>query len=346
MIKYSIIIPVYNTKKEQLETCIDSCLKQDYKNFEIIIVNDGSNTECSNQLKIISKSDKKLILVEKENGGVSSARNTGIKKATAEYILFLDADDILHPTTLSQIDLFLEKTKSDLIIWNYSFFVEKPNFTTIENKALDLIPHQHYTQNEICNKVLDLKQGFDVIRCKLYKSEIIKKNNLFFNEELTQGEDIIFNMDYFSHIKSADHYFIDLYFYRKDFSSASQSYNKNYSEKIKLFIIELLKRNNDSSQNNFYSIENIDTRIIHAIFAVVLHYFFHPQNPNTTKENKKEFIQYLSDKEISKTIQKVSYKNFSIQRKIPLFFLKHKSYLGSKIVSVFRWMFLKKKFKD
>lgn len=344
MLKYSIIIPVYNTKKEQLEDCINSCLAQNYSNFEIVIINDGSNKECSDQLKDFLKLNKKIILIETENKGVSSARNTGIKSAKAEYILFLDADDILHPSALSQIDLFLEKTKSDLLIWNYTFFVEKPDFTSIKNISSETIPHCQYTQKEICEKVLDLKQGFDVIRCKLYKTEIIKDNNLLFNTELSQGEDIIFNMDYFSYIKEANLYFVDLYFYRKDFSSASQNYNKNYAQKIKLFIIELLKRN--SKNKDLFPIEKIDTRIIHAIFAVILHYFFHPQNPNTTKENKKEFIQYLSDKEISKTIQKVSYKNFSIQRKIPLFFLKHKSYLGSKIVSVFRWMFLKKKFKD
>ena len=91
----SIIVPVYNVEK-YLKKCLDSILSQTYKNFEVIIVNDGSPDNSQKIIDEYKKKDKRIIVLEKENGGLSSARNYGIEHANGKYISFVDADDYIE----------------------------------------------------------------------------------------------------------------------------------------------------------------------------------------------------------------------------------------------------------
>ena len=103
MVKYSFIVPVYNTKK-YLKKCLDSLIKQTFKDFEIIIVNDGST---DNSMEIIEKYKNKysnIKVIEQQNQGLSLARNNGVKKTSGEYILFIDSDDYIEKDLLKQID--------------------------------------------------------------------------------------------------------------------------------------------------------------------------------------------------------------------------------------------------
>ena len=100
MIKFSIIVPLYNCEKYIAE-CINSIIKQEYKDFEIIVVNDGST---DNSRKIVEEyKDKRIRIVDKENGGLLHARLTGLQEAKNDYIVFIDADDRLRPNLLSDL---------------------------------------------------------------------------------------------------------------------------------------------------------------------------------------------------------------------------------------------------
>ena len=91
----SIVVPIYNVER-YLEECIDSILDQTYRNLQVILVNDGSTDRCGEIIEKYRSADKRVVTVHKENGGVSSARNEGIKHAVGDYIAFVDSDDILH----------------------------------------------------------------------------------------------------------------------------------------------------------------------------------------------------------------------------------------------------------
>lgn len=101
--KYSIIVPVYNVEK-YLKNCLDSILSQTYKNFEVIIVNDGSPDNSQKIIDDYKKRDKRIKAYKKENGGLSSARNFGIKKAKGEFLLFVDSDDDINKELLEKIN--------------------------------------------------------------------------------------------------------------------------------------------------------------------------------------------------------------------------------------------------
>jgi len=95
MKKTSVIVPVYNAEK-YLDKCIQSILNQDYKNIEVILIDDGSLDNSGNICDEYAKVDSRVKVVHKKNGGVSSARNCGIDIATGEFIMFVDSDDYIE----------------------------------------------------------------------------------------------------------------------------------------------------------------------------------------------------------------------------------------------------------
>ena len=330
---FSIIIPVYNTPKEQLAAALDSCINQIYRDIEIIIVNDGSEKECLDILKTYASKDERIKLISGDKGGVSKARNKGLESATKKYILFLDSDDLLDVDACQFIKENLPD-KNTLLAWDFDVFTGKIN----DNKPKTQIEIKTELSNsELKKKVLDLKSGFDVIRCKLYESEIIKKYNVKFCPELTQGEDIVFNMDYFPYVKNCIKINKILYHYRKDFTSHSQRFNPNYGEKIRKFCSEIMLRSNQG----LYDIDNCNSRIIQGVFAALAHYFFHPDSYLKLKDLKK----YLEQEPFKKSIKDSRYRDFSIQRRFPLFFLKHRNYFFLKLTSKIRWIYLKHRYK-
>ena len=95
----SIIVPIYNVEK-YLEPCIESILASTYRDFELILVDDGSTDGSSEISKRYAKQDSRVKFIHKDNGGVSSARNEGIKNSTGDYVMFIDGDDMIHPQML------------------------------------------------------------------------------------------------------------------------------------------------------------------------------------------------------------------------------------------------------
>ena len=115
--KFSVIIPVYN-KERYIRKTIQSVLKQTFRDYEIIVVDDGSKDDSFKIVK--SMQEDSIVLVQQENSGVAAARNTGIESARGEYIAFLDADDYWHPNYLEVIDdLITRFPQSDIIVSSY-----------------------------------------------------------------------------------------------------------------------------------------------------------------------------------------------------------------------------------
>ena len=185
--KYSIIIPVYNVKS-YLEQCINSVLQQTFEDFEILLVDDGSTDGSSYLCDSFSQNDKRIRVIHKENGGLSSARNTGLKAAKGEYVLFLDSDDYwTYSGLLSDAFRIINQTNADLIIFDYSSDLKK-----IDNKLSN-------NELEYSFSKMNKEEAFKMLIClnkirssacdKIYKSSIIKQDNFLF-EEGVFSEDI------------------------------------------------------------------------------------------------------------------------------------------------------------
>ena len=131
MIKFSIIIPVYNTE-DYLSSCLDSVLSQSYNDFEVIVVNDGTKDNSQEIIDKYVRKDKKIRSFIKENGGLSSARNYGVDKSNGEYLLFLDSDDTLNKDLLKELNKEIESNKPDIIRFQITRISDKEKEDTSE----------------------------------------------------------------------------------------------------------------------------------------------------------------------------------------------------------------------
>jgi len=180
----SIIIPCYNASSYIKET-INSVLIQTFQNFEIIVINDGSKDQGSEIIKTIK--DNRIRLVEQKNQGVSSSRNNGIILANGEFIVFLDADDLLHPSFLEKRIFTLSKSSAIACASNVVLVDGKENKIEEDKK--------HFAANK-SSQILEFNDG--IITCPssyLFKTEFIKKHKITFNKNLQSSADKYFLLE-------------------------------------------------------------------------------------------------------------------------------------------------------
>lgn len=195
--KYSVIIPVYNAEKT-LRRCLDSLLAETREDAEIILVNDGSKDRSGEICREYAAEKPCIRWIEKENGGVSSARNAGLDAATGQYILFVDSDDYVAPTFFSTIDRVRAETPGDLIQFSGRFDNGKQTWGT-PHKPLSLQGRDALMPtivDAICRKTINGPVA------KLYRRDLIELNRLRFPVGASVAEDRVFNIVYSFYIQS------------------------------------------------------------------------------------------------------------------------------------------------
>ncbi|MDP1417453.1 glycosyltransferase family 2 protein [Peribacillus simplex] len=189
--KLSIIIPVYNVGNH-IKVTLESLLNQQEKNFEVIIVNDGSTDDSISLAKeIIDGSElSNFRIITKENGGVSSARNIGISEAMGEYILFLDADDYISHDLVHVLYQKLQLESPDIIYWGYDIVTEKKE---IVNR------YQYLKDSDFTSKGVEVLSGIIIgkktsiwIGSIVFQKDLIKTNDIMYTNGCVAGEDIEF----------------------------------------------------------------------------------------------------------------------------------------------------------
>ena len=181
--KISIIVPIYNMEK-YLENCIETILKQEYTNFELILVNDGSTDNSGSICDKYSSNDERIKVIHKKNGGVSSSRNVGIEEATGEYLGFIDPDDYLHPKMYLKLVENIEKFNADLsICGNYDVYENGKISHVTSDGDIEVID-----SNECIRNILNEKKYLGTCWNKLYKKELF--DNVKFNVNRRISEDL------------------------------------------------------------------------------------------------------------------------------------------------------------
>ncbi len=184
----SCIVPVYDVGSV-IHKCIDSLLAQTYWHLEIIIVDDGSTDGSSQICDEYAKADKRITVIHQDNCGVSKARNEGLKRATGDRIMFVDADDETSPTLVA--DLVAED--ADLVTGGFR-----------SNQCQISLPHSRYDLDEIPHYyATHFHRLYSTVPWgKLYRRSIITDNSITFDSNLRLGEDLIFNLQYLLHCSS------------------------------------------------------------------------------------------------------------------------------------------------
>lgn len=215
----SIIVPVFNTE-QYLNRCINSLLNQTYKNFEIIIINDGSIDESERIIKVFN--DKRIKYHFQENYGVSHARNKGIEFAKGEYICFVDSDDYVNEKYLEMLIDSSINNMSDLSICEYNI---------IENNSIKKTMHikEDNYEGVLINALKKETIYFSLLN-KIFDKKIIIKNKIKFIEDVFNGEDMEFVIHYLNCIKKVSFVKVPLYNYCRHNGSAS--YNRKIAKKF------------------------------------------------------------------------------------------------------------------
>ena len=192
----SIIVPVYNSKAH-LECCVTSILNQSYKQFELLLIDDGS-TDGSSELcdELLQKSEK-IRVIHKENGGVSTARNRGLEEAHGDYIIFIDSDDMISE---KYVEAFINTSQdADLIIGSIE------DVYTDERGSIykkELRKHKDPLQGNLSEQYYNLIDWLRGPVAKLYRKDIIDEHHLRFDENLSVAEDQVFNFSYYRFVTS------------------------------------------------------------------------------------------------------------------------------------------------
>ena len=224
MIKYSFIVPVYNTEK-YLKKCLDSLVNQTYKDFEIIVVNDGSTDKSSNIISKYQKKYKNIIVIDKENEGLSMARNRGVQKSSGKYIIFVDSDDYVSNKLLEEVD----KKIDDSDILRFQIATEDENYTKINEyheegfesmcgydafKYLSsyhfvepawcyVIRKNYYIENKFSFKKGVYHEDFGLIPYVIYKARKVKSIDFIGYYYIQRNGSIMNNNDYKKTVKKA-----------------------------------------------------------------------------------------------------------------------------------------------
>ncbi len=195
----SVIIPALNAEN-YIQACLKSVSEQSYENIQIIVVDDGSTDDTYQMVKNYAEKDSRIVSLLKGNGGVSSARNMGLSRADGKYIAFLDADDIMEPNTIDVLVTEIEKHRADWVSCQYSMLYEHGNhldgYDFINGKRIFSSDEDRYMF--LVTEYLNYMVGYEVWN-KLYRTDIIRHNNLVFSERIKIGEDQAFNIKYLMH---------------------------------------------------------------------------------------------------------------------------------------------------
>lgn len=219
----SIIIPIYNSENH-IGNTLQSVLSQSYDNIEIIIIDDGSS---DNSLKVVNnilqESKFKFKVLIKENGGVSSARNLGIKNSNGKYIYILDSDDLIDENLINEMVRKMEEDRSDFVFCGFDKIDE---YGKKINKYTQLYKYVEKKTNnkDIIRKYLKEELWVCTIS-GMYKKQIIDKKNILYNETCSNGEDQEFCLKYLANINSVSCINKSLAFYVQHTNSISNGGN-------------------------------------------------------------------------------------------------------------------------
>ena len=338
----SVIVPVYKTPVEFLSRCIQSITDQTYPFLEILLIDDGSPAPYPEEYQRIAQNDTRISIIRRQNGGVSAARNDGLKRASGEWCLFVDADDWIEHTlccdALNAAQKFYVQNgfQTDLIFFpyqkEYGNHTEKISYFKNEFTAVT---------NEECKKlrkqVVYLESTLGSVWAKLYRREFIQKSGVSFDTGLSIGEDVEFNFRLFEYLKSAVYIHTFNYHYRYDNSTVSNAFNQKFADKAEHFAQKLYASSvTAASKEQAVLVPLTNARIIHSILGIALHFCFHKDNHRTKKEKVRDFRKICERPVFKQAIEHARFCDFSYTRRIALFCLKKHLYRCIRFIASMR----------
>ena len=237
----SIVVPIYNAE-QYLRRCVDSILNQEYTDFELLLVNDGSTDASGDICEEYGDQDPRVIVIQKENTGVSDSRNRALDRARGKYLQFLDSDDWITPDATRLFVRAAEEYGCDMVISDFYRVVGERLSTKGDIEEEGVLTREEFAAHMMENPA-DFYYG--VLWNKLYRRDIVEEHNLRMDTDINWCEDFMFNLEYIRYAKVFYALHAPIYYYvKRKGSLASQGINISKTVKMKLNVFEYY--------NNFY----------------------------------------------------------------------------------------------
>ena len=237
----SIVVPIYNAE-QYLRRCVDSILNQEYTDFELLLVNDGSTDASGDICEEYGDQDPRVIVIQKENTGVSDSRNRALDRAWGKYLQFLDSDDWITPDATRLFVRAAEEYGCDMVISDFYRVVGERLSTKGDIEEEGVLTREEFAAHMMENPA-DFYYG--VLWNKLYRRDIVEEHNLRMDTDINWCEDFMFNLEYIRYAKVFYALHAPIYYYvKRKGSLASQGINISKTVKMKLNVFEYY--------NNFY----------------------------------------------------------------------------------------------
>lgn len=323
----SIIVPVYNVEK-YLEKCVKSIIKQTYKNIEIILVDDGSKDNSGKICDELEKIDNRIKVIHKENGGLSDARNAGLKIATGKYIGFVDSDDYIKEDMFETLYKLNKENNSDISIVSYYEIYNERVISVRESKEL-----------EILNKIEAIKELLIDTKIQSYAWNKLFKKELFNNIEFPTNknfEDIATTLLLFEKANKIVLLEDPKYYYvRRDDSIVGVKNYKTYKDYLDVIYDKYLYLDGKYKELDLYNAYNFIINMIwvytiivsfdlddvykefeklYDLFEQLINKYGNEIIDKLDNYNRAVLYMMLLDKETSKVAVKELYKAFKIKR--------------------------------
>lgn len=293
-VKISVIVPIYNVEK-YIKKCMDSLIEQSFDDYEIIAVDDGTPDNSMQYVYELQKDYDNIVVVHRENGGLSAARNTGLEYAKGEYVLFCDSDDSLDKDCLKLLYQEAKKENLDMVLFDAKL-IEKKEGQWQENVESLYVRKRTDTRvmtgAELFTEMVRLKEYRASACMYLTKRELILQSKLFFYEGIIH-EDELFTPRLLISARTAVHRSWLLYERYIRSGSITQKDNKDKKAEGLCIVVRELekwKNNKDLSKETKQALETIIMQHIRQMLAYIA---MMPQITEQQKEQKKEMIQIV-----------------------------------------------------
>lgn len=299
--KVSVIVPIYNLEK-YLYQCIQSIINQTLKDIQVIAIDDGSKDNSGKIADEFGKIYKNFKVIHKKNGGLSDARNLGLDLAEGKYIMFLDGDDALPPKACEILYTKAEKENSDIVIgkpvWKYDDDIQTVEYL---NKWFEEDLSFNFRENK------KLAIGFPVATSKLFKTSLIKENNIKFPLGIT-GEDVVFSVYTFHKAKKITVIPETVYWRTERRDGENLSITQQANIKVvndRLQVIELIDKYCNQNNLEYIKIHNRKATFNYILQTIKL------MNKNEDKRESFKAVKEFIDKNFQNRNKIVSYMNLT-----------------------------------
>lgn len=314
---FSVIVPIYNVE-EYLHECIDSILSQTFRDFELILVDDGSPDGCAAVCDAYAEKDKRVVVIHKPNGGLVSARQAGMERASGEYIINVDGDDFISSDMLGEAFGIIQECHPDIV--GFSLNRCSPDGTEVQH---DFAQEGFYTKEQMKKTLYpyvllscDMRHLFYFLCGKVIRTAVLKPCQMAVSKDISLGEDVACTIPVYAAANSVYMSRLPMYSYRYREQSDSRAFKIIQYHQLICVLAGLRKIGTNeisdlSFQTDRYALFTCFVLLVSAVDAGAYRHI-------------KEIKAYIENPELKKHIEKAVFTNITLKTRIAYALLKKK----------------------